>query len=281
MNVGEAMRWAKAEMERAGIDSPRLDAEVLLAHVLKTERTGIIVRPERVLSEAEEALFRESVARRARHEPVAYIVGRKEFYGRDFIVNPHVLIPRPESEFLVDTVCERAPAQGTVFEIGVGSGAVICSILAERGDLRGIGNDISVEAVKVARLNAHRTGVRDRLSLYAGAYMDGFTKEVDVIVANPPYLSEEDLAGAPLDVAGFEPMHALWGGKDGLGVVQGIIARVPRCLAPGGILVVEVGKDQADAVEMCAKRALALEPKGRVRDFSGTERVLIFTRLHG
>ena len=280
-SVACALAWGRGVLRSSGIDSPDLDASVLLSHCLGVTRTDLVTRPERILCEDDLRSFRELVNRRSGHEPVAYITGHREFYGRDFIVAPRVLIPRPETELLVDVACEKAPARGMVFEIGVGSGAVICSILAERTDVRGMGNDIDVEALRIARANARGLGVEGRLLLYAGRTLAGCIAAADIIVANPPYLSDEDLAGAPPEVSRFEPRKALWGGKDGLDVVKEIIVQAPSRLVRRGALIMETGFGQSGVVESVARGSGMFHVEGWREDLAGIKRVVILRLRDG
>jgi release factor glutamine methyltransferase len=280
MTVSQALSRARAVLAASGVDSPGLDAAVLLGRCLDVSREQLIARPEVVLGEDEERAFGEMVARRSLREPVAYIVGKKEFYGRDFMVNEHVLIPRPESELLVELTCARAPRGARVFEVGAGSGAVICSILAQRKDVTGMASDVDIRALKVARANAVAVGVAERLLLYAGRTLGGFASTADVIVSNPPYVTDEEMEGLPEDVRRYEPQAALSGGKDGLGVVKEIIAQATGRLAPHGELVMEVGHGQRDSVEGLFE-GMGIVVCGWMKDLSGCDRVVIGVRRDG
>ncbi|HOJ14612.1 MAG TPA: peptide chain release factor N(5)-glutamine methyltransferase [Deltaproteobacteria bacterium] len=279
--VARALASARAVLAGAGIESASLDAQVLLCRCLHATRERLVADPNRELTPGEESEFMAMVGRRARREPVAYIVGSKEFYGRDFAVNPEVLIPRPETELLVELACTRAPRGGTVFEVGVGSGAVICSILAERRDLKGVANDVSMGAVKTALMNARALGVADRLTLFRGRFLEGLAVGVDLVVANPPYVSDGDMRLLPEEVRLFEPEEALRGGPDGLRVVKEIIFGAREALCPGGEILMEVGYGQKDAVEKLFLGCGGMTVTGWVRDLAGIERVVIGKRCHG
>jgi release factor glutamine methyltransferase len=262
-------------------DSAPLDADLLLMHVLGLSRVEIIVQQHRLLSDAETAAYENLVARRALREPVAYIVGAREFFGRIFAVTPDVLIPRPETEILVEQALSLAPPGAAVFEVGVGSGALICSILAERDDLRGAGNDICIRALCVARDNARSLGVSERLLLFAGRGCGGLRGGFQVIVANPPYIPEAHEALLDDDVMLYEPRSALFGGNDGLDIVQEIITGAPEALAAGGLLLMEAGMGQQGAVESLVKAKKGLAVKSWVKDLAGIPRVVIMERVHG
>jgi release factor glutamine methyltransferase len=279
--ISEALARARGILSSIDIESAAADADLLLAHSLHLRRIDLIIHRDRRLTEEEMASFGSLISRRERREPVAYITGEKEFYSRSFQVNRHVLIPRPETEILVEQALERAPRGATVFEIGVGSGAVICSILAERSDLRGIGNDISIDALGTARTNASDHGVSGRLKLFAGHTFEGLRGQMQVIVANPPYISEGDAFALDEEVRLHEPARALFGGKDGLDIVKEIINGAPDHLPPGGFLLMEAGIGQKEAVDSLVKGKEGLAVRTWKLDLAGIPRVVIMERIHG
>lgn len=279
--VSQALAWARVILSSEGIDSAFIDSSLILAHCLKLRRIDLIIHRDRILRGDEQPAFASLIMRRARHEPVAYLTGEKEFYGRTFLVNEHVLIPRPETELLVEKALVRAPRGTAVFEIGVGSGAVICSILAERGDLTGVGNDISLQALKTTRANADMLGVSGRLRLYAGHVLLGLQGLMPVIVANPPYIPELDAQIVDDDVRSYEPHQALFGGKDGLDIVKEIIISAPVRLAPRGVLLMEVGMGQREDIESLVDKQPGIMVKDWENDLAGIPRVVIVERIHG
>ncbi|HNY65901.1 MAG TPA: peptide chain release factor N(5)-glutamine methyltransferase [Deltaproteobacteria bacterium] len=279
--IRSVLTWARGYLQAKGSESPRLDAEVLLAHVLGRNRLDLYLDMDRPLMESELASYRVLLKRRSEREPVAYILGHKEFYSHDFVVNREVLIPRPESEILVEKAVELAPEQGEVFELGVGSGAVIISILLERLDLTGYGNDISFGALTVARENARRLGVEDRLSLHQGDLFRGMTKRFHLIVANPPYIARSCEHELQEDVRRYEPACALFAGNDGLDIIREIIGQASDHLEPGGRLIMEVGHDQRGAVERMVKEDGKLTLRLWIRDLAGADRTAIVERPHG
>lgn len=279
--ISQALAWARGVLSSSGIDSAPIDASLILAHCLHLSRTDLIIHRDRPLEEGQRQAFSTLIARRARREPTAYLVGEKEFYGRPFLVSRDVLIPRPETELLVEQSLARATRGATVFEIGVGSGAVICSILAERSDLRGIGNDISLPALRTARANACRLGVSGRLRLYAGQTFSGLHGLVPVVVANPPYIPEGDKPMLDEEVRRYEPARALFGGKDGLDIVQEIIAGAPSHIPPGGVLLMEAGMGQREAIEALVCDRHGVRVKDWVNDLAGIARVVIVEGIHG
>ncbi len=238
------LRRSADYLAQRGCDTPRLDAEVLLASVLAVERLALYTDHERPLTTDETDRYRDAIARRGRREPVAYIVGRRGFRNLELAVSPAVLVPRPETELLVELACAVAPENGTVCDWGTGSGAIALAVSAERDDLNVTGLDISADALAVARGNDHASHVTWLVS-------DGFTaaanERFDVVVANPPYLSDADLAGAPPEL-GFEPAGALVSGPSGLEAFVRLADEVPAHLNPDGHLLLEVGEGQAPYV---------------------------------
>jgi len=272
---------AKDLLRAEAIPTPGLDAGLLLAHALGISRIDLIIHRDQDLSEQEVLTFDALLARRLRKEPIAYILGEKEFFGRPFQVCPHVLIPRPETEALVELSLPLAPEGGNVLEIGVGSGAVIVSLLCERGDLTGYGMDISPKAVRVTRANAQAHGVSNRLHLYAGDVFAGLKAAFPLILANPPYIAREEAGSLDDDVRLYEPVNALFGGKDGLDIVKEIIGAVPGHLTAGGLLIMEVGQGQQNAVDRLVSRRGGLRVRRWANDLAGIPRTVVIERVHG
>lgn len=246
VSISEALDFARERL--VGGDSPRADADILLAHVLDRSRSYLLAWPEHELSLEQWAAFKDLVERRARGEPVAYLTGGRGFYGLEFSVSPAVLIPRPETELLVEAALERLPeGPCRVADLGTGSGAIALVIAHERPEARVLGVDASPEALAVARSNADRLGLGN-VNLRSGSWCQGLEGErFDMIVSNPPYICEDDPHLAQGDVR-FEPAMALASGPDGLDAIRAIIACAPAHLLPGGWLLFEHGYDQAEAV---------------------------------
>ena len=256
-----------------------LDADVLLAHVLGVGKETLFAYPERALLDDADARYRELVERRARGEPVAYLRGFKEFYGLRFRVDPRVLIPRPETEVLVDAARERIAGRPfTVVDVGTGSGAIAVAIAAHEHRARVIATDSSQDALAVAEANALANGVADRVEFRRGDLLAPITERVDLVCANLPYLREDTVkewAGARTSLA-FEPRGAVVAGPDGLAVIRRCVADLPRVLGPGGAAFVECDPPQAVAVvEMLASVALRTRI---VRDLAGADRVVVGER---
>ncbi|MGX7894040.1 peptide chain release factor N(5)-glutamine methyltransferase [Tsuneonella sp. HG222] len=271
MTVGEALREAARRLADTS-DTARLDAEVLMAHALGVSRSDLLLRR---MADPAPAEFAELVDRRARHEPVAYIVGDQEFYGRTFAVSPAVLIPRADSETTLEAALEAGGNR--VLDCGVGSGALLLSYLAERPGTSGVGIDRSAETLEVARHNAEALGLADRSKMMRRDWTEtGWAAGLgtfDLVIANPPYVEE----AAPLDasVRDFEPASALFAGPKGLDDYRLLVPQLPRLLNPGGRAVLEIGHTQADAVTGIA--AAAGFAAVLHKDLAGRPRALILS----
>jgi len=273
---GEARARSTERLRRSGAPAPALDADVLLAHVLGVAKDALVAHPEVELTVAEHERLQTLVTERERGVPVAYLRGFKEFYGLRFAVDPRVLVPRPETEALVDAI--RAHAAGralTVVDVGTGSGAIAIALAVSEPQLRVIATDISPDALAVARANALAHGVR--IDFRAGDLLAPVTERVDVVAANLPYLRDEDLA----DLAGdrtslaFEPRVATVAGPDGLVVVRRAVVDLPRVLASDGAAFFECDPPQSAPI------SALLAPLGNVdviRDLAGLERVVRLRR---
>jgi release factor glutamine methyltransferase len=248
------LRDAAARLREVS-DTPRLDAELLMAHVLGTTRAELLLRHTRLPAPCR---FAALLQRRMAHEPVAYILGEQEFFGISFEVGPAVLIPRGDSETLVEAALASRPAARRVLDCGTGTGALLLAVLAHLPAAHGVGIDRSDAALAVARRNAARLGfaVRARMVLAdwdAAGWTEGLGGPFDLILANPPYV--EDAADIGPSVRGFEPHGALFAGAEGLDAYSSLLPQLPGVLAPGGAALVEIGAAQADAVSTIAGRA--------------------------
>lgn len=284
MKVSEAIEWAKSRLTEAGLTDPAPDVEYLITSLLGVRRHELYLDPDRNLTPAETARFREYVARRAAREPAQYITGHVEFYGREFRVTPATLIPRPETELLAEEGLKVLPPSGTgvAIDLCTGSGCVAVTIAAESPGCAVYATDISTDAIAVARENARSLGVEERVRFLAGdlfAPLDEINEQDDkieagLIVTNPPYVSSGDLAGCEPEVRDFEPRGALDGGPDGLDIIRRIITDAPRYLRPGGVLLMEIGYDQAGRVRELAAASGRWKPVELIKDFSGIERIV-------
>jgi len=271
----ELVRLTAEYLAGRGVANPRLDAEVLLAHVLGVPRIRLYTEFDKPLEEAEVAAYREAVRRRARRQPVAYITGEREFWSLRFRVAPGVLVPRPETELLVEAALEGTADTGRILDLGTGSGCVVVAFLRERPGWTGVGVDASAQALEVARENAGSLGVADRVELRQGDLFEPVRGErFDRVVSNPPYVPTAELETLEPEVSRFEPRGALDGGPDGLDVIRRIAAAAAGFLAPGGRLALEFGRGQERAV------AAILEEAGLSRveirdDLAGIPRVAV------
>jgi len=283
MTVQGCLEEAVKVLRKAGIVSPRLDAEVLLCHVLHVDRAQLLMRGHSMMTDQQSRCFRELVARREANEPVAYIVGEKEFWSLPFYVNQHVLIPRPETEILVEEVLrilpgiERRPAR--VLEIGVGSGAISVALAASQEDVQVVGTDISSEAIAVARLNAANAGVAGRIRFLVGSLFADLSGVFDVIVSNPPYISDEEFLTLPVDVRKFEPPEALRGGPDGVSLHRKIINEALPYLEAGGYLIMEMGAGQRGQLEELLQKTGSYANITCRQDYAGCDRLILARRI--
>jgi len=246
---GDVLRRAVSMMGHAGIDDARLDAELMLAAACGVSRAALltgVVEPDTAAIERFEAMLLRRVVR----EPLAYIIGRREFYSMEFAVTPEVLIPRPETELLVDQALEfiaRKP-EGCVLDIGTGSGAIAIAIAANAPGARIVATDVSENSLAIARANAMTHRCADRIEFVRTDLFPPRTDAFDVILSNPPYVPSRDIDSLAPEVRLYEPRHALDGGEDGLDFYRKIIPDCRRYLAPDGVVAFEVGMDQADGV---------------------------------
>ena len=277
----ELVRLAAGYLAEKGVATPRLDAEVLLAHVLGVPRIRLYTEFDKPLEPAEVAAYREAVRRRARREPVAYITGEREFWSLGLRVDRRVLIPRPETEVLVERCLPRMGAAGVLLDLGTGSGAVALALLSERPGWRAVGVDASAGALEVARENARRLGLGERAEFLEGdLYEPVAGRRFDLIVSNPPYVPSAELDRLEPEVCRYEPRRALDGGPDGLSVIRRIVAGAAEHLADGGLLALEIGAGQGPAVRALIEGA----GLGRVEilpDHAGRDRVAAARREGG
>ena len=274
VSVREVLRQAAPQLA-AVTDRPRLEAELLLAHLLGTSRVFLHAHPETGLTTDQATAYAALVQRRARHEPLPYITGRVEFYRRDFAVTPDVLIPRPETELLVETALDwiDSHAVSRAVDVGAGSGCIAVTLAAEAPTLSVLAVDLSAHALRVARANATRHHVAGRLRWVQADLLAPCTGPFDLIVSNPPYVARDEWDALPASVR-REPWQALLAGPEGLDVIRRLLTQVKTRLRPGGLLLVEIGETQGGMVRALAKAAF---PQGDVRvlkDLVGKERLL-------
>ena len=272
----QAWNAAKARLQAAGVDGPVIDARLLVEAAAGASRTDIIADPHRVLGDDQAAALEGFVVRRERHEPVSHILGRKGFWKIMLRVTADVLTPRPDTETLVELVLRDLPEAKpfSVLDLGVGSGAILLAILAERPSGRGLGVDVSDEALAVARENAANLGLAGRTALLRGDWTRGLEDAgFDLVVANPPYVRSAEIDRLAPEVRDHEPRLALDGGPDGLDAYRLLAPEILRVLKPGGRFAVEIGFDQSAEVEALFKAAGA-QGVTTAKDLANRDRVV-------
>ncbi len=287
-DVGRALLAAARRLKETGSDSPQLDSAILMAHVLGVSKAWLYAHPDRQLAPDEITRFEEMVRRRMDHEPVAYLVGFKPFYGIDITVDRRVLIPRPETEILVDRVLEdiqRRVGQGAILkvaDVGSGSGAIAVALAVNVPGLVVYAVDISEDALSVAAQNVWRYGVGDQVQLIPGPLLDALPEPVDLIVANLPYVARPDLANLSPQVRDHEPLMALDGGPDGLDVFRAFFAalgsqRGRQMLLESGRVYLEIGWNQGQAVHSMAQQAFPDADVAVLVDYAGLDRIIVIS----
>jgi release factor glutamine methyltransferase len=280
--VRRLLRWAAHEFADNGIDSPRLTAEILLAHCLGLPRIRLYTAPDHPLTPEVRDHYRDSVRRRLEREPLAYITGAKEFWGLEFRVSPDVLIPRPDTERLVETVVDILPParrsdSWRILELGTGSGAIVAALAGERPGHRYFAMDSSHAALLVARRNAERLHPGADIDFFCGDWMAPVGRNAPafhVIVSNPPYIERGEWPMLSPEIANHEPSGALYGGHDGLDAYRAILSEARRHLRPDGYLFLEIGYRQRAAVEAVADRFGGYGDAACFADLAGHDRVL-------
>jgi release factor glutamine methyltransferase len=277
--VRRLLAWTQEFLKKKGLETPRLDSEILLAHALGCPKIELYVRIDEEPPEAVRTAFREAIKKRAEGMPVAYLVGYREFYSLPFFVTPAVLIPRPETETLVMEALRllKPMAEPRVLDLCTGSGCVAVTIAKQHKTAKVVGTDISPEALAIATKNAERHSVTERVTLLQGDLTTPIAGQAfDVVVSNPPYIAQSELPTLDPGVRNFEPMSALDGGPDGLDFYRRLAAEVPVILNPGGAVLVEIGPTQEAAVRDLF--AAQLEPGKTFKDQAGRPRVVTARR---
>jgi release factor glutamine methyltransferase len=280
LTLVKAWQSAKDRLQAAGIGGPVIDARLLVEAAAEATRTDIVTDPKRELTPTQEATLEDYLSRRERREPVSHILGRKGFWKIMLSVTPDVLTPRPDTECVVDAALGSFP-EGMAFSIldlGVGSGAILLAILAERPAAKGLGVDVSEDALAVARENAANLGLAGQVALLRGDWTQGLADaSFDLVVSNPPYIATSVIEGLEPEVRDHEPRLALDGGPDGLDHYRTLAPEILRVLKPAGMFVVEIGYDQKDAVEALFREAGASGVR-TLKDLSDLHRVVLGTK---
>ena len=278
-SVSEALRLVAQAFRTASIAEAGVDARVLVGHALHLDRAKLVAQSDRILEEHELTVISALAARRLRHEPVSRILGQKEFWSLPLSVTPDVLVPRPETETVVEGALDFVVRGGLrmkklrVIDIGTGSGALMLALLRELSNAIGTGTDVSKAALQVARANAAHCGLERRCSFVACDIASGVRGPFDLVVSNPPYIAHDEIASLAPEVRDYDPTVALDGGYDGLAPYRAIAAEATRLLAPGGRLFVELGAGQESAVRAVFTNA-GLSVGAARKDLAGIPRVL-------
>ncbi len=277
--IGSLVKWAAEDFRARGIENPRLDAELIVAHALGIDRTRVIIDANRPLEGPELAKLRELVKRRRAHEPIAYLRGEREFYGLRFRVDRRVLIPRPDTEVLVDVALERTrhvSLSMRMLDLCTGSGCVAVAVARQRPTAKILASDLSDDAIAVARANAYRLGAYNvafvKSDLFA-SIPPVYGGKVDIVTANPPYIPTSEIETLQPDIKEFEPRLALDGGVDGLDLVRRIARDAPARLVPGGVLALEIGAGESAATIAILEEHGFGDVRAH-RDFGRIERVV-------
>ncbi len=280
------LRWTTSYFESRDIDGPRIEAEILLAHALQLQRIDLYLRYDEPLFSNELSRFKDLIKRRINREPVAYIVGRKEFWSMDFMVTKDVLIPRPETEFLVETAINLLPQDSAshpnltpkrIFELGTGSGAVVLALAAMRPCHLFFASDTITAAVRLAKQNAKHHDIERRVSFICADWFEPLKDKkpvIDMIVSNPPYVPSRVIGKLQPEIVKNEPISAIDGGEDGLSCLRHIINNAHLYLQPKGHLLLEIGHDQRHDVQKIANQCAKYENVVYTKDYSGYDRVV-------
>ncbi len=281
MTVLKALNWATDYLRDHGIDNPRLNAELLLARSMRLSREELYIRLHGQVMEEEIKTLEGLIRRRASGEPLQYILGHQEFWSIDLKVDPRVLIPRPETERLVEeslSILAKISSKKipSVLELGTGSGAIAISLAKEVKNIFLVATDLSGDALMVAKENAKQAGVSDKIGFVKGDLLNPFHpgETFDLILSNPPYISDSEISDLSREVRDHEPLIALNGGKDGLEFYRKLISQVPSYLEKEGWFLLEVGSNQASSVSEMVEAGGGFQRPERVKDLSGIERVI-------
>jgi release factor glutamine methyltransferase len=274
ITIREAWHFGRAQL--SGLPSPNTSVRLLLEHVLQLNHASLVAHGDRPLSSGEEAAFRRLLERAREHEPIPYLTGKVEFYGLELHVNPVVLIPRPETELLVEVALAWARPRGTLslVDVGTGSGCIAIALAVHLSQANIQAVDVSAAALAVARLNAMRH-CPGRVRLVQGELLAAVTEPVDLIVANLPYVAADEWRVVDQSVSRYEPRLALDGGSDGLALIRPLLAAAPDRLRPGGMVLLEIGWQQGEAVSRLARKAFPAAEIVVRTDFADHDRLVI------
>ncbi len=287
LTIIEAIHNAANRLSAAGIANARLDAEVLLAHIIQKDRVWLITHRDDVLDDNHQRDFAEAILRRTRREPLQHIIGNQEFWGLEFIVTPDVLIPRPETELIIEAtlaIVQDRNRPVRIIDLCTGSGCIAVSLAKELTAARVIATDASEKALAVARENSRRHGVSERIRFLPGDLFGPLEEldlrgQVDIMVSNPPYVQADDLSTLQPEVRDYEPQMALIAGPEGTEMAKRITQRAPEYLKKNGALIMEMGLGQAEALTRMVEETGAYGKPGILKDLAGIERVFVAKKL--
>ena len=280
MNLILAINKANQKLKNKGITSSRLDCEILMSAVIGKEKEDIILNPNEFISEKKMKIFNNLIDERAKKKPVAYLTGAKEFWKYQFYVTKDVLIPRPETEIIIEQalILTKNKENLRFLDIGVGSGCIILSLLKEKTNFLGTGIDVSKESLRICKINSDKLGVSNRIKLFKSD-IDNFTfGKYDLIVSNPPYINNFELKCLDDDVIGYEPIKALDGGVEGLSQIKKVIRKSSKLIKKNGTLILEIGFGQKNKVVSLLKDN-GFYINRTIRDLSNKDRCIISTKI--
>ena len=280
MNILQALNDASQKLKEKGIRSYQIDSQILISKALRVNKKNVLLNLKKEIPIKNLDYFKFLVNQRMNKKPIAYILRKKEFWKYDFYVNQNVLIPRPDTEIIIENVLELTKNRSklNILDIGVGSGCIILSILKERNNFVGVGIDICKKSLNICKINSYYLGVSGRLKLIKSDVDNFLNGKYDLIVSNPPYIKKSTLKYLEKDVIGFEPKLALDGGREGLSVIRKVIERSSRLIKKNGILILEIGYDQKKQV----KKILMNEGffiKKSTKDLAGNDRCIISLKI--
>ena len=280
MNIETAIKKAFLDLKNENIESALIDSEILMSKVLREDRGSVLLNSERSLSDQDYKSYRELISNRLKHKPIAYLIGEKSFWKHEFVINNKVLIPRPDTESIVEEVLKIYKNKSKIkfLEVGVGSGCLILSILKERKTFLGVGVDLSKDCINICKINANKLRVQNRLKLFK-TDIDNFNLgKYDLVVSNPPYIKKLDLNKLNKDVIKYEPKLALDGGLDGLSKIRKVIKKSSELVKLNGKLIIEIAHDQRDMVKNILIKSGFFVNKV-VKDLNKNDRCIICTRI--
>ena len=280
MNIENILIEGTNTLKQSGVSNPQLDCEILLSNSINKDKKYIILNPKQILNDGQLSDFKNLIEKRKKGEPIAYLINKKEFWNNEFFVNKDVLIPRPDTELIIEQVLKIYKNKNKInfLDIGFGSGCILLSILKERKNFKGTGVDISNHALKVCNTNAFKLGVKNRVKLYNSDIDKFVLGKYDLIISNPPYIKNLDLKYLDKDVIKFEPKLALDGGLDGISEIRKVIKKSSELIKYGGKLILEIAYNQTREVKKLLKKN-GFYTNSVVKDLARNDRCIISTKI--